>query len=875
MSSYVVALVETVSVTGCPVTPIRNQRNLNASLSPLTQDKGEGIVLCPFDMAFAFSFFSHLSLSMITQIPSPNRSLNLEERQLPKRHRVTSTQICFWDGVLLAFALATVVGAMRLHQQLNLPAATLPTLVTADRGVQFYDRYDHYICTIHADRDRQPVPLSKISKNMRKAVVAAEDHHFYNHHGIDIYGIVRAFNKNRKAGHVVEGGSTITQQLVRNLYLDKTDRSYKRKIKEVFLSWDAENRYSKAKLLETYLNEVYFGGGVYGIERAANHYFDKHALQLSIPESAFLAGLIKSPSVFGNPANRKLALARQHEVLDKMAEYGYIAQAQTDALKSEKLSFKEGQNQLKYPCYMTYALHVVSKEMGDQMWKQNLQVYTNLDPGAQKAATAVLNKGIKSAPKGVNQGALVSMSVRDGAVLAMVGGVGNYQDNQWNRALFPHTAGSSFKPFVYLTGLIKGVLQPDTLIDDAPLSISSPNSPTWTPKNFDGKFKGWMTVRDALAYSRNICAVRVALETGIPAIVETAHAAGITSQLDPYPSLALGTCAVSPLEMAVAYSTLARNGVYMPPQVIRAIHTADGKTCREFAATASNNLPAEAVSELVDVMQDVVKRGTGTRASLPGIAVAGKTGTADGARDIWFCGFTPDTVTTVWGGSDKNQAIHGNNVTGGSVMASIWRQYMIAYYAEHKPAALAFSSPTTRLATAIPKYDDTALLTIDSTKENVSGNGAKVIALQEQAAPSDEQVSANIPTIVYNSTNAVKEGIAKAFIVQGAGAVKRWQYSQSEHERLERVAQVVAEQSEPQLVPIALELSAPASQQTVAPAAAQTVAPAAAPAMQHNDAEYKVAPDHSVTASLETLTPVMEQDLGNQKVFSILDQSSN
>ena len=285
----------------------------------------------------------------------------------------------------------------------------------------------------------------------------------------------------------------------------------------MFLSFDAENRYSKAKILETYLNEVYFGGGVYGVERAANIYFNKHASQLSVGESAFIAGLIKSPSVYGNPANRKLALARHNEVLDKMAEYGYITTAQAESLKTEKLTFKQSSNPLKYPYYISYALQAVTREMGDDMWKQTIKVYTNLDPDAQKAAQAVLNKGIKGAPKGVNQGALVSMSVHDGAVLAMVGGVGSYSDNQWNRALFPHTAGSSFKPFVYLTGLIKGVLEPDTLINDSPLSITSKYSAPWTPKNFDGKFKGWITVRDALTYSRNICAVRVALETGAAA----------------------------------------------------------------------------------------------------------------------------------------------------------------------------------------------------------------------------------------------------------------------------------------------------------------------------------------------------------------------
>ncbi len=199
---------------------------------------------------------------------------------------------------------------------------------------------------------------------MRDALVSAEDHHFYEHHGIDFIGVARAFKRNREAGRIVEGGSTITQQLVRNLYLDKNDRSYTRKIKEVFLSFDAENRFSKAKIMETYLNEIYCGSGVYGIERAANNYFSKHASQLNVGESAFIAGLIKSPSVYGNPANQELAIKRQHEVLDKMAEYGYISRQQAASYKAEKLAFKQGANPVKYPYYIAYALEQVKKEMG-------------------------------------------------------------------------------------------------------------------------------------------------------------------------------------------------------------------------------------------------------------------------------------------------------------------------------------------------------------------------------------------------------------------------------------------------------------------------------------------------------------------------------
>ena len=711
---------------------------------------------------------------MITPITDTAAKEIAQHSELPRKTKHIWLKVIFWLGILVAFvAIAAAIGIVQLKDHLKIGTADLPTLKDASTGVQFYDRNNKYLCTIHADRDREPVPLSKISKNMREALVSAEDHHFYEHHGIDFLGVARAFKKNREAGRIVEGGSTITQQLVRNLYLDKNDRSYTRKIKEVYLSWDAENRFSKNKIMETYLNEIYFGGGVYGIERAANTYFNKHASQLSVGEAAFLAGLIKSPSVFGDPAHRDLAIKRQHEVLNKMAEYGYITAAQAASLQSEKLTFKQGANPVKYPYYITYALEQVKREMGPDMWSQNLKVYTNLDPAAQKAATEKLNQGIKNAPRGVNQGALVSMHVNDGAVLAMVGGVGGYKDNQWNRALFPHTAGSSFKPFVYLTGLIKGIIEPDTLINDAPFSLKDGHGPDWTPKNFDNQFKGWVTVRDALVNSRNICAIRVAMETGIQPIIDTARAAGLNAKMDPYPSLALGTCAVSPLEMATAYATLARNGMYMPPQMIREIVTEDGKQNRKFHATPSGNLPAASVASLVDVMQDVVNRGTGTQARLPGIPVAGKTGTADGARDIWFCGFTPDTVTTVWGGSDKNQAIKGNNVTGGTVMAHIWREYMSAYYTIHKPTkTLAFAKPEIRIATALPNLTDETLLTTDVTTTDVS-NLQKVPQV-DPSTVTPSQIANNVPTLLSNAVEAKEKGIGKAFVVLAGEAAERW-----------------------------------------------------------------------------------------------------
>jgi len=603
-------------------------------------------------------------------------------------------------GVMLVSAGEYGIGMVRNY--LDLPVVNLPTLNQAGKGIILYDRYDHYICTLHADRDTQPVPLSKISPNMRKAVLAAEDRKFFQHHGIDFAAVVRALLANRKSGHIKEGASTITQQLVRNLYLDRSDRSYRRKLRETCLAWNIESRYSKAKILETYLNEIYFGRGVHGVERAARAYFDKPASRLSVSESAFLAGLIKAPTTLSLVENRPAALHRQKEVLNNMAKYGFISQAEARSSQSEKLAFSQGPAPVKYPYYVSYAMQMVKNELGEGMWKNGFRVYTNLDPAAQQNAEQTLARRMHRAPAGLNQAALVSMSLNNGAVLAMVGGVGDYESAQWNRAIHPHTAGSAIKPFVYLSGIMQGVLQPDSVISDAPLAVQMPGQAAYCPKNFDGRNLGWLTTRDALCRSRNVCAVRVAQQATVENVIETAHLAGIRSQLNPNLSLALGSCAVSPLDMATSYGTLARGGVYMAPQMLRSIKTEDGKVVRTFCATASANLPAAATAQLVDVMQDVVRRGTGTQARLSGIAVAGKTGTADKGRDIWFTGFTPDTVTSVWAGNDANRPVKGHNVTGGAIMASMWQEYMSGFYRNHPCTRTSFPKPEVALIQTIP-----------------------------------------------------------------------------------------------------------------------------------------------------------------------------
>jgi penicillin-binding protein 1A len=606
-----------------------------------------------------------------------------------------------WKTVfLVVFLLIAIpigyIGAKVYQQLKDMPDISVLERYEPIEAIQIFDRNDHLICTVEGDEDRRVVPLSQVSTQMQQAMLAAEDHHFYEHHGVNPMSIMRATFTNLQAGRVKEGGSTITQQLIKNLFFEDQGRTMDRKIKEAFMSYEVERRYSKDRILEMYLNQVYFGNGGYGIERAAQRWFDRSAAGLDLAQSAFIAGLVKAPTELANPANRDKAMERQHEIIDKMVEYGYITQDQATKARKEKLVFKKGVNPLqKYPYYISYVLEQLRGRFSEaEMRRQGLKVYTNLDPQVQQLAEKVLNEDLKKAPKGVSQSALVCVSVKDGAVQALVGGVGNFWKNQFNRATNPHTAGSSFKPFVYLTAFLKNMFRPESSIDDSPLTIKQGwGLPDWSPKNFDHRFMGKITVRKALMMSRNVPAVRIGKAVGIDNVVETARLAGITTKLDPNLSLSLGSSAVTPLDMAGAYATFARGGIAIKPQVLRRIENNRGQVIEIFEPRVDKVFDTDAVAQLVSVMQDVVQHGTGTAAKLPDHPVAGKTGTADAGKDIWFCGFTPDTVTTLWGGNDENLPIPGHNVTGGVVMAKIWKDFMTAYYAMRPTPPGSFITP--------------------------------------------------------------------------------------------------------------------------------------------------------------------------------------
>ncbi len=604
-------------------------------------------------------------------------------------------------GLLAVFGLiaffAILIG-FRLTQVPNL--AYLENYKPSE-AIQFFDRNDALICAVKSTEKRKLVPLNQVSPFLQRAVLTAEDRHFYEHKGINFVSIARAATVNAFAGHVVEGGSTITQQLVKNLFFEGEKRSIDLKLAEAIVAWQMESRFSKEKILELYLNEIYFGNGAYGIEQAARRYFGKGAEQLTIAEAAYLAGIIRYPNIGPSAAHRRETVARQLDVLGSMHECGYITGQQWEQAKAQELVFKRVDEKekvekiTKYPYYISYVMDLVKDRFSPaEMQRHGLKVYTNLDPAAQDAAERVMGAGIRSAPAGINQGALVSIRVDDGAVVALVGGVGNYEDNQWNCATNPHTMGSAFKPFVYLTAFIEKQLTPDSYINDTPFQIKQGNGQEYKPQNFDKRFLGTITVKEALAFSRNIPALRTAQAVGISEVISTAKSAGIESDLAPELALALGCSAASPMEMANAYATLARGGVRMRALCIRRVEDRGGRVLMVSHQDSDPVFDHEAVAQIVDLLQDVVASGTGVAARLSDRPVAGKTGTADKGRDIWFVGFTPDLVTSVWAGNSENKPVAGTQVTGGAVMARLWREYNRQYYIKHPRPAGMFAACT-------------------------------------------------------------------------------------------------------------------------------------------------------------------------------------
>lgn len=499
------------------------------------------------------------------------------------------------------------------------------------------------------------------------AVIDVEDKRFYKHFGFDIIGFTRAMVVNLVQRRYAQGASTISQQIAKNLFLT-SQKSMKRKVQELLLAFWLEHKFSKEQILTLYLNRVYLGAGTYGVEAAANRYFGKSARDLTLKESAVIAGMLKAPSRYNPISSLEHAQERAHVVLRLMLDHGTITKTEYQQALQEPLydAAKYKVEGAKHFADMVY--HEVNAYIGER--NQDLYVSTTLDQSLQQKTERFLQETIqKNRSQNVTQGAVVILD-HQGAIKALVGGV-DYQKSQFNRAYRAlRQPGSAFKPFVYLTALQKD-MTPDSLLEDQPIRIGK-----WKPENYDRKFHGTVTMTDALARSLNVATVYLSQKLNLKDVIRNAHRMGITTPMSNTPALVLGASAVKVIDMATAYASLANGGFAVFPHAITEIYSKDGfQLYQREVSEPERILEPEVVTEMTQMLEAVIKRGTGRKAVLP-FFVAGKTGTTQDYRDAWFVGWTKDYVVAVWLGNDDNSPMKG--VTGGTLPAELWRQIILA-----------------------------------------------------------------------------------------------------------------------------------------------------------------------------------------------------
>ncbi len=533
--------------------------------------------------------------------------------------------------------------------------------------------------TVLAERGlrRGHVRLEFLPPYLPQAVIATEDRRFYHHFGVDPLGLVRAAYRNFEAGSVVEGGSTLTQQLAKNLFL-KPDRTITRKLEEVIYAVWLEHRFSKDEILELYLNRVYFGGGTYGVEAAARRYFGKSARAVTLSQAALLAGLLKAPSRYAPTRSVKLATDRLDEVLGNMVEAGFLSPADARRARLQPLKLRPIDDETGYPYAVDWVAELLPDCVGET--DSDLIVDTTIDAGLQRTAQRTLRQELdgEGAELEASEGAVVVLDP-SGAVKALVGGR-SYRASPFDRAIKAlRQPGSAFKPFVYLAGLESGYT-PDSIAYDTPFSIAG-----WSPKNHSGTYRGEVSLRDSFAQSINTVAVKLAADVGRWRVIRTARRLGIHSALHDNPSLALGTAEVTLLELTGAYVPVANGGRGVLPHIITQVRNGDGKVVYARKGSSLGQVVAlPYVAAMNDMMNATVVYGTGKQAGIPDHAAGGKTGTSQNSRDAWFVGYTAQYVAGVWVGNDDGAKMR--NVTGGSIPARVWHDIML--YAHQGKAPL-------------------------------------------------------------------------------------------------------------------------------------------------------------------------------------------
>jgi penicillin-binding protein 1A len=595
---------------------------------------------------------------------APRRKPGRNSAKRPRRRSLIG-RLAYWSVVAGVWGVISLAALFAYHasklppiDQLAVPKRPPNIAILSADGALVANRGDTGGAAIH---------LAELPAYTPKAFVAIEDRRFYSHWGLDPFGILRAVARNLTRRGGMEGGSTLTQQLAKNLFLTQ-ERTFSRKIQEAILALWLEHKYSKDQILELYLNRVYFGSGAYGIEAAVNRYFGHGARNITLSESAMLAGLMKAPTRLAPNRNADAATERASQVITAMAREGFVTEkmAQIALANPARAVHDQSAGSINYAA--DYIMDALDDTVG--AIDQDIVVSTTLDPAVQNAAEKALTEELdkKGQKSGVTQGAVVALGP-DGAICALVGGR-NYAESQFNRAVSAkRQPGSSFKPFVYLTALEAG-LTPETLREDGPINVKG-----WQPENYSHEYFGPVTLTKGLALSLNTVAVRLGLEVGPKAVVRTARRLGIASELQANASIALGTSEVTPLELVTAYAPFANGGVAVQPHIILKVRSADGKLLyHRKGASNGRIIEPQYVAMMNMMMQETLLTGTARKAELPGWQAAGKTGTSQDFRDAWFVGYTSHLIAGVWLGNDDNSPT--KHVSGGNLPVEIWSRLM-------------------------------------------------------------------------------------------------------------------------------------------------------------------------------------------------------
>ena len=647
-------------------------------------------------------------------------------RILGIKHPRSVREAAVWGGWLAGAGVAVIFGFF-FYVTWGMPSTDDLWEARQGQSITFLDRNGHVILREGA-QNAPPVDIASLPPYVTQAFVAIEDRRFYDHFGVDFGGMMRAGAENLRAGRVVQGGSTITQQLAKNLFLTN-ERSWRRKAQEIAMAIWLEGRFTKDEILALYLSRVYFGAGAYGIEAAAERYFDRPARELTLLQSATLAGLVKAPSRL-NPARQNIAAARDRAtvVLDEMVSMGFISAAEREAAAQEELivSRRNPAGVLSY--YRDWVDPLLNDVIGQL--RDDFIIETTIDIAAQRAAAEAVEAVLEEhgETRRIGQAAAVVMD-DEGGIRALVGGR-DYDISQFNRATQARRQpGSSFKFFIYLAAMENG-LTPWSVREDAPITIYIDGQPPWSPGNYTREYHGPTELTRAFALSYNMVAIRVANEVGGQSVIDVARRLGVRSPLHNYHSLALGAQEITLLEMTQAYGAMAAEGYNLEAHGVARIRRANSnETMWQFRQANRRRVIEERPMRYMNhMMYRVVQGGTGTVARMEGRQVGGKTGTGNDYRDAWFIGFTPGMVAGVWAGNDDFSET--GRVTGGSLPAEIWARFM--------PTALR-NTPARELQMPRPEDYDTGLPNPDAPELTVVGAPIGAVIGAPTPPPPDNQ----------------------------------------------------------------------------------------------------------------------------------------